>query len=145
MKLFKILLIAGTLSIVFSSAATAGDFGWTNVFDFEAYTNPSELRTKLVSRFNIDDAELNAILSYFNSPSDAYIILRLGEMSGRPTGYVVEKYRNNNSTGWDGVALSLGIKTGSEKFNVLKRGHDLQDIDNFHQVVDAGSDSPSSQ
>lgn len=145
MKLFKILLIAAMLSVIFSSAAIAGDFGWTNVFDFEAYTDPSELRTKLASRFNIDDAELNAILSNFDSPADAYIVLRLAEMSGRPTGYVVEKYRYNKGTGWNAVALSLGIKPGSEEFYFLKREHDLHDVGNFDQVVDVRPDSASSQ
>jgi hypothetical protein len=95
MRPVKILLIAAMASLVISSVAIASDFAWTNVFDVEAYSDPLELRRRLVSRFNLDDLQLNVILTNFDSPADAYIVLRLGEMSGRPTGYVFEKYKHN--------------------------------------------------
>ena len=141
MKLFKILVIAAMAPLVYSSAVIAGDFGWTNVFDFEAYTDPLELRTRLASRFHIDDNEINALLSTFDSPADAYIILRLGEMSERPPGYVVDKYRHNKGRGWDALALGLGIKPGSEEFHALKLNHDLHPVNNFDRVVDSVYDS----
>jgi hypothetical protein len=62
-------------------------------------------------------------------------MLRLGEMSGRPTGYVVEKYRNNKGKGWGALAKSLGIKPGSEEFHALKRGQDLHGDNNRGQVL----------
>lgn len=141
MKLFKILVIAAMAPLVFSSAVIAGDFGWTNVFDFEAYTDPLELRTRLASRFHIDDNEINVLLSTFDSPADAYIILRLGEMSERPAGYVVDRYRHNKGRGWDAVALSLGIKPGSEEFHALKQNHDLYPVNNSGEIVDGDHDS----
>jgi hypothetical protein len=146
MRPVKILLIAAMASLVISSVAIASDFAWTNVFDVEAYSDPLELRRRLVSRFNLDDLQLNVILTNFDSPADAYIVLRLGEMSGRPTGYVFEKYKHNKGTGWDAVASSLGIKPGSGEFYALKRDHDLHDGNNNNgQVVDAGHHSASSQ
>ena len=146
MRPVKILLIAAMASLVISSVAIAGDFAWTNVFDVEAYSAPLKLRTRLASRFNLDDLQLNVILTNFDSPADAYIVLRLGEMSGRTTGYVFKKYKHNKETGWDAVASSLGIKPGSGEFYALKRDHDLHDGNNNNgQVVDAGHHSASSQ
>ncbi len=134
MKLGKILLISSMAFFVFSSAAIASDFGWTRDFNIQAQADTSGVRARLATRFNLGDVQVEAILSNFDSPADAYIVLRLGEMSGRPTGYVVEKYRNNKGKGWGALAKSLGIKPGSEEFHALKRGHDLHGGNNSGQV-----------
>jgi hypothetical protein len=125
MKLFKISLISLIAFFAVSSAAIASDFGWTRDFNFHAQADPSGVKARLATRFNLGDVQVKAILSNFDSPADAYIVLRLGEMSGRPTGYVVEKYRDNKGKGWGALAKSLGIKPGSEEFHALKRGHDI--------------------
>ena len=135
MKLFKILLIFSMALLVVSSTAIASDFGWTRDFNIQAQADPSGLRARLATRFNLGDVQVKAMLSNFDSPADVYIMLRLGEMSGRPTGYVVEKYRNNKGKGWGALAKSLGIKPGSEEFHALKRGQDLHDGNNRGQVL----------
>ncbi len=135
MKLFKILLIFSMALLVVSSTAIASDFGWTRDFNIQAQADPSGLRARLAARFNLGDVQVKAMLSNFDSPADVYIMLRLGEMSGRPTGYVVEKYRNNKGKGWGALAKSLGIKPGSEEFHALKRGQDLHDGNNRGQVL----------
>ena len=135
MKLFKILLIFSMALLVVSSTAIASDFGWTRDFNIQAQADPSGLRARLAARFNLGDVQVKAMLSNFDSPADVYIMLRLGEMSGRPTGYVVEKYRNNKGKGWGALAKSLGIKPGSEEFHALKRGHDLHAGNNRGQVL----------
>jgi hypothetical protein len=135
MKLFKILLISAMALLVVSSAAVASDFGWTKDFNIQAQADPSGFRARLATRFNLSDVQVKAVLSNFDSPADAYMMLRLGEMSGRPTGYVVEKYRNNKGKGWGALAKSLGIKPGSEEFHALKRGQDLHVGNNRGQVL----------
>ena len=65
------------------------------------------------------------MLSNFDSPADAYIMLKLGEMSERPKIYVVEKYKYSKGKGWGSLTRSLGIKPGSDEFHAIKRGHDL--------------------
>ena len=134
MKLCRIVLIALMALLVVSSAATASDFGWTRDFNIQAQADPSGFRARIATRFNLGDVQVKAVLSNFDSPADAYLMLRLGEMSGRPTGDVVEKYRNYKGKGWGALAKSLGIKPGSEEFHALKRGHDLHEGNSHGQV-----------
>ena len=74
--------------------------------------------------FNVQ-AQVNAVLSNFPKPADAYVALRLGEMSGKPIDVVTEQYRTKKGQGWGALAKSLGIKPGSKEFHALKRGDDL--------------------
>jgi hypothetical protein len=135
MKLFKIFLIFSMTIFVVSSAAIASDFGWTKDFNIQAHADPSGFRARLATRFNLGDVQVKAVLSNSDCPADAYMMLRLGEMSGRPTDYVVKKYRNNKGgNGWGALAKSLGIKPGSKEFHALKRGHDLHEGDNRGKV-----------
>ena len=134
MKLLKISLISLIAIFTFSSAAIASDFSWARDFNIQAQADPSGFRAKLATRFNLGDVQVRAVLSNFDRPADAYIMLRLGEMSGRPTGYVVEKYRNNKGKGWGSLAKNLGIKPGSKEFHALKRSQDLYDGNNHDQV-----------
>lgn len=132
MKLKQILLVVSTVLLLISSAAVAaaGDFDWTRDFNIRAEADPSGFRVRIATRFNIGEAQVNAVLTNVESPADAYIILRLGEMSAKPTGYVIEQYRTGKGKGWGALAKSLGIKPGSKEFHELKRGSDLYSHDN---------------
>jgi hypothetical protein len=134
MKLSKILFISLMALLVVSSTALASDFDWIRDFNIQAQADPSGFKARLATRFNIGDVQVKAVLSNFDSPADAYIMLRLGEMSGRPSGYIVEEYKKNKGKGWGALAKSLGIKPGSEEFHALKRGHDFY-ADNNHGKV----------
>lgn len=125
MKTFKILL--GVLVVLFalSPAAVAKDFGWVDDFNIRAQADPSGFRAQLATRFHIGDAQISAVLGNVASPADAYIVFRLGEMSGYPTDRVMREYQSGKGKGWGALAKSLGIKPGSKEFHALKRGHDL--------------------
>ena len=125
MKLIKILLVVILWSV--SSVAVAGDFDWIKDLNIQAQADPSGFRVRLGARFRIGDAEINAVLSNVDYPGDAYMVLRLGEMSNRPADYVIRQYRSDKGKGWGALAKSLGIKPGSEEFHALKNGHDLYD------------------
>ena len=125
MKLFKILFIYTMVLFAFSSAAVAGDFDWVKDLNIRAQADPSGFRATLATRFKIGDVHVDAVLSNVDDPADAYIMLRLGEMSGRPVETVVTEYKSNKYKGWGALAKSLGIKPGSQEFHALKRGHDL--------------------
>ena len=135
MKSLKILLIVSLALLVVSTAAIASDFGWTRDFNVQAQADPSGFKARLATRFHLGDVEVKTVLSNCDSFADAYLMLRLGEMSGRPTGYVVEKYRVNKEKGWGALSKSLGIKPGSEEFHALKRGHDLRGGSTKGQVL----------
>jgi len=134
MKQFKVLMIALICMLALTSTVTAGDFDWTRNLNIQAQADPSGFRARLATRFKIGDVQVDAVLSNIDDPADAYLVMRLGEMSGRSVDYVVEKYRHNKRKGWGALAKSLGIKPGSEEFHALKRGHDLDKV-NKHDVV----------
>ena len=126
MKPQKILFMVSVVFLLFSSVAE-GDFDWMKDFNIRAEADPSGFRARLATRFNIGDTQVTAILSNVERPADAYMVLRLGEMSAKPTDYVIEKYKSGKGKGWGALAQNLGIKPGSKEFHALKRGSDLYD------------------
>ena len=118
------------LLIVSTGAVEAGDFDWTSDLNIRAEADPSGFRAELAARFKIGNTQINAVLSNTDKPADAYIVLRLGEMSGKPTDYVMARYRPEKGKGWGALAQSLGIKPGSKEFHDLKRGSDIYADDN---------------
>ena len=127
MKTIKVFFVAPMTLFVFSSAVVAGDFDWIRGFNIQAEADPSGFRTRLATRFKIGDAQINIVLDNVEKPADAYMVLRLGEMSNQPTASVIEEYKSGKGKGWGALAKSLGIKPGSKEFHALKRGHDLYD------------------
>lgn len=125
MKRLKIFLGVAIVTLV-SSAALAGDFDWIDELNVTAVADASGFRAQLVARFKINIADIEAVIRRVEKPADAYMILRLGEMSNQPTNYVIEQYtESGKGKGWGTLAKSLGIKPGSAEFHALKREHDL--------------------
>ena len=127
MKLLKIVFSFLMMLLLVSSVAAAGDFDWIKDLNIQAEADPSGFRARLGARFKIGDVEIKTVLSNVREPADAYMVLRLGEMSRQPTDDVIKKYRSGKSKGWGALAKSLGIKPGSSEFHALKNGHDLHD------------------
>ncbi|MEJ2450103.1 MAG: hypothetical protein P8047_05445 [Gammaproteobacteria bacterium] len=59
------------------------------------------------------------------SQADAYMVLRLAEMSHQPVAEVTRVYRQDRRRGWGVIARRLGIRPGSRAFHALKAGDDL--------------------
>jgi len=144
MKLHKTWLMVIIFCSILSSVtiASAGDFDWLKDLNIQAQVDPSGFKIRLATRFNIGDTQINAVLSNVPEPADAYMVLRLAEMSSKPTDSVIEQYKSGKNKGWGVLAKSLGIKPGSQEFEALKRGHDLhndntKDVD---QSKDKGKD-----
>ena len=127
MKLLKILFGVSMVLLLVSSVAVAGDFDWIRDVNIKAETDLSTFRARLAARFNIGDMQIKTVLSNVKKPADAYMVLRLGEISREPTGDIIEKYKSGKGKGWGSLAKSLGIKPGSKEFHALKRGQDLYD------------------
>ena len=139
MKLLKFFFIFSMSLLVVTTTAVAGDFGWTKDLNIQAQADPSGFRARLATRFNLGDADVKVVLSNFDSPSDAYIALRLGEMSGRSIDYVTDRYEKHKGNGWGALAKELGIKPGSDEFHALKGGHDLYSDTKHGQVSHSGN------
>jgi len=127
MKVLKMLFAVSMTILLVSSAAVADDFDWIRDFNIKAEADSSGFRSILATRFQIGDAQIKIVLNNVENPSDAYMVLRLGEMLNQPTESVIEKYKSGKGQGWRAIAKSLGIKPGSEEFHALKRGYDLYD------------------
>lgn len=123
----KLLLLTFIIFISITVKVNAGDFDWLENLSIEAKADGSGFRTRLATRFKIGDVKVQAVLSDMGNGADAYMVMRLGEMSGHNIDYVVERYKKNKGKGWGVMAKSLGIKPGSRAFKALKRGHDLND------------------
>jgi len=127
MRLLKMLFVVSMVFSLVSSVAVAGDFDWIRDFNSKAEKDLSEFKARLAARFNIGDMQIKTVLSNVEKPADAFMLLRLGEMSNQPVDHVIEKYKAEKGKGWGVLAKSLGIKPGSKDFHALKRGQDLYD------------------
>lgn len=125
MKLKKLLFLTGMMLLLVSSSALAGDFDWIKDFNITAQADPDGFRARLAARFDMGDVQIRAVLGNVDCPADAYMVLRLGEISGQPAQQVMERYRSNRGKGWGTLAKSLGIKPGSKEFLALKNSDDL--------------------
>jgi hypothetical protein len=125
MKHRTLLFTLSMMVLLISSVAVASDFSWLRDFNIQAEADPSGFRARLATRFQIGDMQINAVLGNVEKPADAYMILRLGEMSGRSPQYVLSRYKTERRKGWGALAKSLGIKPGSREFYALKRGQDF--------------------
>ena len=130
MKSLKTVFVLMIMTLLVSSAALAGDFDWLRDLNIQAEADPSGFRARLGARFKIGDTEIRTVLGNVREPADAYMVLRLAEMSRQPTDYVVDQYRSGSGKGWGALAKNLGIKPGSKEFHALKNGDDLQDDKN---------------
>jgi hypothetical protein len=114
------------LGIIFAATSvSAADFDWTNSLNLRAQADSAGFRAQLSTRFKIGDAHVKVVLGNVDSPADAYMVFRLGEMSSKSVDYVLDKYKYGKGKGWGALAKSLGIKPGSKEFHALKKGSDL--------------------
>lgn len=124
MRMMK-MLVSVAVMLLATTAAVAGDFEWLKELNIRAEKNLSGYSAELATRFKIGETEVKAVIGKVDRPADAYMVLRLGEMTKQPTSQVLETYQAEKGQGWGKLAKSLGIKPGSREFHALKRGHDL--------------------
>lgn len=125
MKAFKIAIMVSLMLFASTTVVLAADFDWIKDFNITAQADQGGFRAQLSTRFKIGDAQINSVIGNVESPGDAYMVLRLGEMSGQPMEKVLGEYKARKSKGWGVMAKSLGIKPGSAEFRALKKGHDM--------------------
>jgi len=116
-------LISGLL--IMASVLMAGDFDWMSNLNNRYSTDASGFHSGLSSRFNVGDDVISSVVKSVAKPSDAYMILKLAEMTGLTHSTVLKNYEANKQKGWGAMAQSLGIKPGSAEFKALKAGHDM--------------------
>ncbi len=74
-------------------------------------------------RFGTSGPAVDLVLRSVDSPAEAFLVLWLGERTGRPVEVVLREYRSGKGQGWGEIAKSLGIKPGSADFHALRQGN----------------------
>jgi len=108
-----------------ASVLMGADFDWMNTLNNRYGSDTSGFRSSLNNRFDVGDAVISSVVKSVAKPSDAYMILKLAEMSGLTHSAVLKNYEATKNKGWGAMAQSLGIKPGSAEFKALKAGHDI--------------------
>ncbi len=111
-----------------ASMLFGADFGWMSELNTRYGSNQTKLHSGLNERFNVGDAVISSVVKSVAKPADAYMILKLAEMSGLSSGDVLKRYEKDKGKGWGALAQSLGIKPGSPEFKALKAGHDMDAV-----------------
>ncbi len=127
MNPLKVILMSIIALLMISSVGFGGDYDWMRDFNIKAEADPSELRARLAGRFKVGGINIETVIDSADRPADAYMLLRLGEMSDQPIDHVIERYKAKKGKGWGALAKSLGIKPGSKEFQALKKAQDLYD------------------
>lgn len=125
MHKFRFTALAIVLQLAFITQGYAGDFDWLKQMSIQAQADPSGFAARLSTRFHIGGTQVEAVIDNVGGQADAYMVLRLAEMSHQPVAYVTQRYHENRHRGWGVLARQLGIKPGSREFHALKAGHDL--------------------
>jgi hypothetical protein len=110
------------------SVAPAQDFGWFTEFNVRAKANMPEFENKLAKRFNISVAEVKNAIMNTKTPSEAYMSLRLIEISHKSSQEVVDAVYAEQGRSWVKIAKRLDIDTKSPEFKALMEGHDLDKV-----------------
>lgn len=118
-----LIALAALLGLMLPAAALAGSLtDFVKELSIEAKADPSGFEAKLRALFPVPGGTLEMVLNNVADPADAYMVLKIGEVSGQPVDSVLEVYNANSDKGWGYIAKEMGIKPGSAEFHALKDG-----------------------
>ena len=120
------LSVYGATEVSFSLSASTGD----NDFDLTLHSINSEAQQSLPSfyssmslNYGVTTGEIDGLLYRHRlSPAEAYMVIRLSVLIGKPIDSVIVRYHKHHKKGWGYIAKKLGIKPGSAEFHNLKEG-----------------------
>ncbi len=112
-----VVIIAG-----FASTAHADLGSFLKRVDAQARADIKDFNVQLSAQFGIPVPRVDAIIRSVPAPSDAFMVLQLGQMASKQPEAVMQTYQRNRGRGWGEIAKELGIKPGSPEFHALKNG-----------------------
>jgi hypothetical protein len=119
----KVFIFAVVLGLMLPASALASDLtDFVRKLDAKARADLSGFKASLHAEFPVPGGTIELALSNAKSPADAYMMLKVGEVSGRPVHEVINVYSANRDRGWGYIAKQMGIKPGSAEFHALKGG-----------------------
>ena len=124
MRVFRGVLTGLIIQCCLVAQVLAVEFAWLDDLDGYAQAEPNTYRMLLAERFKLGVADMQTVFNNVERPAEAYMLLRLGEMSEQLSFYVIHLYHFNK--GWTTLADKLDINPDSGEFQALLTGHDLQ-------------------
>jgi len=120
----RIILYCLILSLLSPLAAIAGGLDvFLSDVNIEARADLPGFSVKLSTQFGVPVPQVQTIVQVVHEPADAFMVLQLGQMSGKTPERVLAVYDSNKGRGWGVIAKQLGIKPGSPEFHALKSGN----------------------
>jgi len=110
------------LAACFASGAHADLASMLRDIDKQAKSDLMNFNKKLSQQFGLPLPQVDLLLKKVETPSDAFMVLHLGQMTGKPPEIVSDTYRVHKKKGWGAIAQELGIRPGSAEFHALRRG-----------------------
>jgi len=89
----------------------------------EAQADLGAFKVRLSAQFGVPVPKVEAIMVSVETPGDAYMCFRVGQVAAKPVEVVMKEYQANKKKGWGVIAKNLGIKPGSKEFHALKEGN----------------------
>ena len=119
----KAIMIVVVLGLMLPAVALASDLtDFVRKMNAKAKSDLSGFKASLHAQFPVPGGTIDLVLSNAKDPADAYMMLKIGEITGRPVGDVLDVYKANRDKGWGYIAKQMGIKPGSAEFHALKGG-----------------------
>jgi hypothetical protein len=122
MKIRFLAALAFAAAAAFSSAARADLESFLRSVDARAKSDIRNFNAQLSAQFGIPVPNVEAIVRSVPRPSDAFMVLQVGQMTHTPPERALQTYQANKGRGWGVIAQRMGIKPGSAEFHALKRG-----------------------
>lgn len=119
----RLITVSLVLALLSPLAAFAGGLdGFLANVNVQARADLPGFSASLSTQFGVPVPQVQAVIRAVPQPADAFMVLQLGQMSGRQPDRVLAVYQPNRQKGWGAIAKELGIKPGSAEFHALKSG-----------------------
>ncbi len=121
----KSLLISIPIALLLAATPTFAQDDWTSFLksiNVQAGADLPGFKAQLSAQFKVSPGDVEVILSKVEKPADAYMCLKIGEITKKPPEVVIKEYQRDRDKGWGVMAKNMGIKPGSKEFHELKRG-----------------------
>ena len=100
-RLSKAFILAIVGMLVLPLVASAGDLDdFVKDLRLEAKADSSGFKYRLRSQFEVSGTKVDMVLSNVSDPADAYMVLRVGKVTGKTLKAVLGVYKANKGKGW---------------------------------------------
>ncbi len=122
-KIFFFLLVMCVPFFIFSPVCASDLDTFIRNLNVEAQADLGAFKVRLSTQFGVPVPRVETIMASVETPADAYMCFRVGQVASKPVEVVLKGYQAHKGQGWGVIAKNLGIKPGSKEFHELKKGN----------------------